>query len=110
MSTVSLVTAVRFTIVLVMILGLGLFLTVPLEDLPETAFDESETQPLEGIPLFSTALLQAQARTPQPKLKLDARFRSDSTTEPHEPHVERVLPSSHPISDSITILDHSLRC
>jgi len=102
-------TVVRFAIIVLMSLSLGVFLVLPLEDLPETAFDESETPPFESTALFSGRLLQALVRTPELKLKLDAQFRLDSLARP-QGQVERRPSLAHPISDSITILDHSLRC
>ncbi len=52
---------VRFAFVLLLTIVLGLFLAVPAEDLPETAFDESETPAYEGTPLFSIEVPQAAA-------------------------------------------------
>jgi len=51
----------RFAFVLSLTLVLGLFLTVPVEDIPETAFDESETPAYQGTPLFSIEVPQAAA-------------------------------------------------
>jgi len=52
---------VRLALVFVLAMVLGLFLAVPAEDVPETAFDESETQPYEGSPLFKVMPPQAAA-------------------------------------------------
>ena len=52
---------VRFVFVLLLTVVLGLFLAVPAEDVPETAFDESETLPYEGTPLFSIEVPLAAA-------------------------------------------------
>ena len=51
----------RFACVLSLTIVLGLFLAVPAEDIPETAFDESETPAYEGTPLFSVEVPQAAA-------------------------------------------------
>ncbi len=51
----------RFASVLLLTIVLGLFLTVPAEDIPETAFDESETPAYEGTPVFSIEVPQAAA-------------------------------------------------
>jgi hypothetical protein len=40
-------------------------LAVPAEDVPETAYDESEGLPYEGTPLFSIVLSPLSARTTQ---------------------------------------------
>ncbi len=52
---------VRFAFVLSLAIVLGLFLAVPVEDVPETAFDESETPAYEGTPVFSIEVPQAPA-------------------------------------------------
>jgi len=51
----------RRAFVVVLAIGLGLFLAVPAEDIPETAFDESETAACESTPLFSIVLPRAAA-------------------------------------------------
>jgi hypothetical protein len=43
------------------VLVLGLSLAVPAEDLPETAYDESEAAPYEITPRFSCVMSQAAA-------------------------------------------------
>lgn len=55
----------QFAIALLMMLALGLPLALPAEDVPETAFDESEAAPYEGTPLFSIVLPPVAARTTQ---------------------------------------------
>ena len=55
------VKTVRFAFVLLLTIVLGLFLAVPAEDVPETCFDESETLPYEGTPLFSLEVPLAAA-------------------------------------------------
>ena len=54
-----------FAVVFLMILTFGLFVAFPAEDLPETAYDESEAPPYEVVPLFSIALPLVAARTTQ---------------------------------------------
>ena len=60
--SVSVATKTRFAIVFLMILALGLPLGFPAEDIPETAYDESEALPYEGTPLFSIELPPVAAR------------------------------------------------
>ena len=43
-------------LILFVLLGFGVSLAVPAEDVPETAYDESEALPYEGTPLFSIVL------------------------------------------------------
>jgi hypothetical protein len=54
----------RLAIVLLMVFSLGLPLGLAAEDVPETAYDESEAAPYEGTFLFSIVLPVA-ARTNQ---------------------------------------------
>jgi hypothetical protein len=66
------------TVVLCVLLGFGVSLVVPAEDVQGTAYDESEGLPYEGTPLFSIAMPPvAAAQTTQAvptslHLKLDA--------------------------------------
>ena len=52
-------------LVLCVLLGFGVSLAVPAEDVPETAYDESEGLPYEGTPLFSIVVPLLVARTNQ---------------------------------------------
>jgi hypothetical protein len=52
-------------LVLCVLLGFGASLAFPAEDVPETAYDESEGLPYEGTPLFSIVVLLVAARTTQ---------------------------------------------
>ena len=52
-------------LVLCVLLGFGASLAVPAEDVPETAYDESEALPYEGAPLFSIVVPLGAARTTQ---------------------------------------------
>jgi hypothetical protein len=96
----------RFVLVVLATFTLSLSFAVPAEDLPDTAYDESESLPYEmSLPLLSElAQESASARIevilagdsfPKPELLL-GRARSE--------------PAAHPNSDSLIILDHSLRC
>jgi hypothetical protein len=49
----------RFAVVF-LIFAFGLSLGFPAEDIPETAYDESEALPYESTPLFSTVAVPAQ--------------------------------------------------
>jgi hypothetical protein len=98
-----------FVLVLFVLLGFGLSLAVPAEDVPETAYDESEALPYEGTPLFSTVVPQASTRITKAEPSCDAPLRFDSFTKCYKPCREndtrlRGVPASLPI------LNHSLRC
>ena len=70
---------VRFVFVLLITIVLGLFLTVPVGDIPETAFDESETPAYEATPLFSIEVPQAAAlETPDEQSAADLRSGAQS--------------------------------
>ena len=49
----------RSALILFVLLVLSLYLAVPLEDVLETIYDESETQPYEDVPLFALLLSPA---------------------------------------------------
>ena len=100
---------VQFATVFLVSLTLGLSLDVPMEDLSDTVFDESETLPYESTPLFRITV-QVSSRIPQPVLKLGSPFHLGSLTRRCERRPEHRSWSAHPVSDSLTILDHSLRC
>ena len=52
-------------LVFCLLLSFSVSLVVPAEDVPETAYDESESLPYEGTPLFSIVVPLAAARTTQ---------------------------------------------
>jgi hypothetical protein len=55
----------HFAVIFLMVLTLGLPLGFPTEDVPDTTYDESETAPYEGVPLFSIALSPVAAAPTQ---------------------------------------------
>ncbi len=55
-------------LVVLVLLVFGASLVVPAEDVPETAYDESEALPYEGTPLFSILLSPLAAPTTQAAL------------------------------------------
>ena len=100
----------RSAIVFLVILTMGLSLSVLPDDIAETAFDESETQPYETTPLFSIVVRPVVARTAANGLTCVSPLRFAPVTGRggcRRPY-ERV--PAHPDSDSLTILDCSLRC
>ena len=54
-----------FILILFVLLGFGLSLAVPAEDVPETAYDESEALPYESTPPVSILVPMGAARTIQ---------------------------------------------
>jgi hypothetical protein len=99
----------RFVLAFLMLLSLGLGPSVPAEDVPETAYDESEALPFDGTPLFSIVVPQASARVTKaefdcgPPLRLNSFTRSCACG-PENSAESRCVP------DSLTIINHCLRC
>ncbi len=89
----------RSALLFFVLLVLGLSLTVPVEDLPETTYDESEAAPYVSTPLFSNLISQAAASaTGAVRRAVDLRsgtpFRFAATritgTDRHRPAEERL--------------------
>jgi hypothetical protein len=57
-------------LILCVLLGFGVALAAPAEDVPETAYDESEALPYEVSPLFSIERPLAATRTTQSEVSL----------------------------------------
>ncbi len=97
-----------FVLLLAIVLGLSLA-AVP-EDVPETAFDESETPPYESTPLFSIVVPQVAGHAPEDGLTCVSPLRFARLTELDGCRLEYERMAAHPDSDSLTVLDCSLRC
>ena len=98
----------RSALILLATFTLISFFTVPAEDLPETAYDESESLPYEMTPLLSGNIVQESAPAPQ----IMPIGRSDSLTMPRQALGRagcREL-AAHHRPNSLIILDHTLRC
>jgi len=98
-----------YTLVCCVLLSFGLCVVIRAEDVPETAYDESEALPYASTTVFSFPLPNTFAPAPseRPIVAVSSpgsfkRFRS------HRP--DHRSGSVHPISDSLIILDQSLRC
>jgi hypothetical protein len=98
-------------LVLFVLLGFGVSLAVPAEDVPETAYDESEALPYEGTPLYSIVLPQASARIAKAKAELScgSLLRFNCWTKRCKGRREN-NGRSPCVPNSLTILNHSLRC
>jgi len=94
----------RSALVLFAAFALSLSLAVPVEDLPETPFDESESLPYEITPRCSVV-------QQQPGIALELEFPLQLHLEAKGKGLARHSKSeAQPTFDSIAILDHSLRC
>ena len=95
-------------LVLCVLLSFGASLAAPSEDVPETAYDESEPLPLQGIPLFSIVLPRASARIAKTELNRD--FLLDFSLTKRCKCRRDNDARSHCIACSLTIFNRSLRC
>jgi hypothetical protein len=99
----------RFALALLLLLGLGASQAVPAEDLPETAYDESETLPYERTPPLSITVTQSPERTAKVELRSGYLLRFNSAMKRCQLRREETA-RSHRVPDYLAILNHSLRC
>jgi hypothetical protein len=96
-------------VLLLLLLGLGVSLAVPAEDVPETAYDESETLPYLSAAVFSITVTHASDRTAKANLVCEFLLHFNSPMK--RCHGCRANNGRlHRLSGSPTILNHSLRC
>ncbi len=90
-------------LLLCLLLACGVSVALPGGDLPETAYDESESLPCLSTPAFSLAVSMAFVRAPVQQnivaLRSSGSFRS-----------ALLRARAYPIGASLTIRDHALRC
>lgn len=96
-----------FVLIVFVLLGFGASVVVPAEDVPDTAYDESEALPYESTSVFSIAAPKALAPDGHAVV---AMLRFGSLRTPATQRFDQRIDSSYPIGDSLTIRDHSLRC
>jgi hypothetical protein len=99
----------RCILVVMAALALSLSFAVPVEDDPETPYDESEALPYESNPVFSI-MLEESARAVQLLTTFAFPLHFHPTAKRNEILAKQSARTPHPISGSLTILDHSLRC
>jgi hypothetical protein len=95
--------------ILLLLLSFSVCQALPAEDVPETAYDESEGLPYEATPLFSIVVPQASARIGKASLSCDSQLHYKPLTKRCERRRENNARPSL-VQDSLTILNHSLRC
>ena len=98
----------RSVLVLLVALMLGLCLAVPAEDVPETAYDESDSLPFQGTLPFSVEI-------PNPfvevlGLKAPISLLRSASLRLGAYHSGHTTSSPFPISVSLTIVDQTFRC
>ena len=94
----------RTALVLLAAFALSLSFAVPVEDVPETSYDESEALPYESTPPFS---IMEQESVLAPRLEFPPQLQREAKRKMLAEPSER---ETHPIGDSVIILGHSLRC
>jgi photosystem II stability/assembly factor-like uncharacterized protein len=99
----------RHVLVLLITAVLSLSIAVPVEDVPETAYDESESLPYASTSVFSVAVTKAVEQAPVVRTRVSLLgcgcLRRLGTQ-----RLDHRTGSPYPISHSLSILDHSLRC
>ena len=96
-------------LLLCVLLGFGLSTVIPAEDLPETAYDESESFPYVIISAFTITVLKPAAQTPAAR-NIIVPLGVNSLNAPARQFSSQWADSSCRICDSFVILDQSLRC
>lgn len=69
-------------LILFVLLALSLALAIPAEDVPETTYDESETEPYESTPLISELMSEAPASSAWIGVTLDHHFEAQAPQNP----------------------------
>ena len=98
------VIVLRFALVLLVAVAIGLSLALPTEDVPETPYDESESMPYESTPSFS---IMPQESALSPKLNSPSQLHCEAKRKMLAGQPEH---ESHPTCNSVITLDQTFRC
>jgi hypothetical protein len=98
----------RSVLVLLVALVLSVSFAVPAEDVPETAYDESESLPCESTPVVSVAAHKTVGEAPV--LRACASQLPRASLRSLEVRSDRWAELPCIVSPSLIILDHSFRC
>jgi hypothetical protein len=99
----------RSVLVLLVALVLSVSFAVAAEDVPETAYDESESLPCESTPVVSIAALETVGEAPAVRAGPSQLLRTSlGRLEVRRSDRRTGLPCT--VSHSRIILDHSFRC
>ena len=99
----------RSGFILFVVVLAGLSFAVPAEDVPATVYDESESLPYLSSTVSSIAMPQTVARASAAP-RHASLLRVGSLRTLGTQRLGDGTGSAYPICDSLTILDHSLRC
>ena len=69
----------RSTLIFIVLLALGLFVAVPAQDVPETAYDESEGVPYESTPMSAEVMPQPATQAAPSALHIQLATLSQTT-------------------------------
>jgi hypothetical protein len=98
----------RSVLVLLVALVLSVSFAVPAEDVPETAYDESESPPCESTAVVFIAASETVGEAPAVRAGASQLLRTSlKRLEAHRSDRWAGLPT---VSSSLVILDHSFRC
>jgi hypothetical protein len=97
-------------LVLFVLLGFGVSLIVPAEDVPETPYDESETLPFEGTPLFSITIPRASARITTAAESIGGSLLGATSSTKRGQRRRENNTWSRCVTNYLITLNHSLRC
>jgi hypothetical protein len=100
-------TWLRSTLVLFVALILSVSFAVPAENVPETAYDESESLPCESAPVVSLTAPEISAKAVEPRA---SRPLLESSSKPSTPSIDDKRRRTYRSTDFLTNLDHLLRC
>jgi len=96
-------------LVLFVALVLSVSFAVFAQDVPETAYDESESLPCESVPVVSATLIETSTGSPTPPPRV-SRFRLESRSRIAMLHLAKREGRADSNSDLLITLDHLLRC
>jgi hypothetical protein len=99
----------RSALVLLVALVLSVSFAVPAEDVPETAYDESESLPCESTPVVSVATPETVEEAPAVRAGPSQLLRT-SLKRLEVRRFDRWAELPCTVSPSLIILEHSFRC
>ena len=113
----------RWLLVLFVAVVLALSFAVPSEDVPETSYDESASLPYTASRVVSSAVPEPVAKASVISNEVPESVAEALAASPRAPsfrlgsmkrfgtqQLDRRTGWAYPVCDSLTILDHSLRC
>ena len=98
----------RSALVLLVALFVSLAFAVPAEDVPETAYDESESLPYESTPVISIAVPETAEQAVAVRSRVSSLLLGSLRLGLEQ--ADRIAGRAYPMSDSLTILHRSFRC